>query len=109
MTEPEEFEEPTFDSRMEELKTLRDRKIGFILDNNARAVTVLRGEAKRWEQIAGFYIDQAENALDLSGLAAELALETSKVTGDILITEFSDGISDEPTRLGDDNDDTESE
>lgn len=89
---------------LNELRELISQKIAFLLDNNARAVNVLRSEAKAWERIAEFFIDMADQALEIGSATADLALQTATRTGDILITEFGvDGVGDDGD--GDDDDD----
>lgn len=73
-----------------ELQAEVNAKIGYLLDNNARAVVILRNEAKAFEEVAKFYANCVTTAIEISGMVAELALSTSQITGDIIVAEFGD-------------------
>jgi hypothetical protein len=89
----------------DEIRSSIEEKMDYLMSSNSSVVALLRGRANMMNELAERYIDLAHTSATVAGELAELALETSQRTGDLLIAEFGSEVEVRPEDYEEDDDD----
>lgn len=67
-----------------------EEKVGYLLDNNAQMMVILRQKAIDFRKIGDIFMDQAVIANEIADEITELTLASVRSAGDIIIAELDE-------------------